>query len=438
METYPHPFGKYFLLEKIAIGGMAEIYKAKTFGSDGFEKIVVIKKILSHWANDPDFVRMLIDEAKLSVQLNHSNIVAILDLGSVDKDYFIAMEFIEGFDLKTLMQQVLEKGKNFPLDVACYIALQAAAGMDYAHKKMGVDGNPLGIIHRDISPHNILLSYTGDVKITDFGIAKATLKKSFTSTGMLRGKFSYMSPEQVRGENLSSQSDVFSLGIVLYEMLTGQKCFDGDTELSIIDKIRNAQIKIENIPSHLPDSLRTILSKALAADLSARYASADLFQTDLAQSLSHIHPGFLPKDLSFFLQNFKIEKPKIVPSEKISKPPEGTSISYIPGFKSVTSSHPSKKSFSGLWIFLFIFFAGILVGGFLIGKKIIQSRFSASLKPTVTSSPLPAPTKPESTPAAIQSRPRSRPLPENDHSQDQPLRQIPPPKEGLDTLTHGW
>lgn len=219
------PFGKYFLLDKLGTGGMAEIYKAKTFGSDGFEKTVVIKKILPHWANDPEFVRMLVDEAKLSVMLDHPNIVDVMDLGSVENTYYIAMACIDGFDLKTLMNRMEEKGRKIPIDIAAYVTMQSAAGLDYAHKKIGPDGQPLNIIHRDVSPHNILLSYNGDVKISDFGIAKAASKGSFTATGMLKGKFSYMSPEQTRGETLNQQSDIFSLGIVLYEMLTGKKMF---------------------------------------------------------------------------------------------------------------------------------------------------------------------------------------------------------------------
>jgi serine/threonine protein kinase len=183
------------------------------------------------------------------------------------------------------------------------------------------------------------------VKITDFGIAKATMKKSFTSTGMLKGKFSYMSPEQVRGETLSPQSDLFSLGVVLYEMVTGQKCFDGDTEISIIDKIRNAQIKVENLPPSIPDSLKKIIAKSLAADLSERYPSADQVQTELAHALAELHPGFLPKDLSQFMKEFN-PSPGLAAGASSGEagvsPSAETNISYS-GFKAATQSGVEKE-----------------------------------------------------------------------------------------------
>ncbi len=364
------PFGKYFLLEKMATGGMAEIYKAKTFGVDGFEKIVVIKKILPHWAADPEFITMLVDEAKLAVQLNHNNIVSVLDLGSVDNDYYIALEYIEGCDLKTLMQRIAEKGNKIPVDVACFIAMQTAAGLAYAHHKVDFAGNNLGVIHRDVTPHNILLSYNGEVKVGDFGIAKATSKKSFTATGMLRGKFSYMSPEQVRSEALTPQSDIFSLGVILFEMLSGKKCFDADTEIGILDKIRNAPIQLENLPEEIPEALKKILLKALAHDLKDRYADAEEMQRDLAQALAQIHAGFLPKDFALFLASYKqksnqeLSAPK--PDHTLSRTAQ-TAISYIPG-TSPKAPAPKKSSSNALifiLLFLFLFFVGFVGGGYL-------------------------------------------------------------------------
>lgn len=393
-EPLQKPFGKYFLLDKLGTGGMAEIFKAKTFGSDGFEKTVVIKKILPHWANDPEFVRMLVDEAKLSVMLDHPNVVDVMDLGSVDNTYYIAMAFIDGFDLKTLMNRVDEKGQKISVDFAAYITMQAAAGLDYAHKKIGPDGTPLNIIHRDVSPHNILLSYNGDVKISDFGIAKAASKGSFTATGMLKGKFSYMSPEQTRGEALNQQSDIFSLGVVLYEMLTGKKCFDGDTALAILEKIRNSNLVADDLPSSIPDALRKILAKAMAGSLSERYQSAEALQVDLAHFLSQYHPGFLPKDLANYMKAFKIDPPastinrneptiKKNTREALVMQSTDTSISFIPGYQSPQASlaSPSKKSMPAwIWILVifFFFFGFASVGAYFMWAKVIQPKLAAN------------------------------------------------------------
>ncbi len=402
MSSIQQPFGKYFLLEQIGSGGMSEIFKAKTFGSDGFEKTVVIKRILPHWASDPEFIQMLIDEAKIAVLLNHINIVAVFDLGSFESSYFIAMEYLEGFDLKTLLERVIEKEKRIPPEIACFIAIQGAAGLEYAHQKRDLYGNPLHIVHRDISPHNLLISHEGDVKITDFGIAKATFKKNFTATGTLKGKLSYMSPEQVRGENLTGQSDLFSLGIVLYEMLTGKKLFTGNTEIEIIDKIRKVEIKKEDLPDFIPEKLQTILLRSLAAKTVDRYQTAEEMQIDLARFLAEIHPGFLPKDLAKFIQEYKKEKPYEKPSgsmkaysfkENVSDSAE-TAISYMPGYKTTPLIQPKKKKSSyTVLILIFIFFILIgIVSAFYFGfTRVIQPRLFGKKAPISNSSFFPIP-----------------------------------------------
>jgi len=410
MNDSPRPFGKYFLLQKIATGGMAEIYKAKTFGADGFEKIVVIKKVLPHWASDPDFVRMLKDEAKLSVLLNHPNIVEVFDLGSVDHETFIAMEYVEGADLKSLMNGVAAKGAKVIPAVAAFIAMQVAEGLDYAHKKVGADGIPLGIIHRDVSPHNILLSNHGEVKITDFGIAKATSKKSFTATGTLKGKFNYMSPEQVKSEPLTPKTDLFSLGLVLYEMLTGKKAFDADTEVGIIEKIKHAQIDL----SQAPEEFREILAKSLQSDVATRYESAEAMQMDLAQVLAKIHPGFLPKNLAEFIRAYPPEPKPIEQTQSQGPSPLSspisqsakTSISYIPGY----NAPPPKKGRS-IWVWLLplllLFFGSIAVAGYLAWTQVIQPRLAAKIP---ASPPAVAPAPPVTPPAPVAPAPPPPPV----------------------------
>src|SRR4029450_2271011 len=218
-DFQPKPFGKYFLIEKLATGGMAEIYKAKNFGVDGFEKLLAIKRILPHCSSDKEFITMLIDEAKLSVALSHTNIAQVFDLGKVGTDYFISMEFVDGINLRELMNRAKETGAQLPEDISVYIVSEICKGLDYAHAKKDTDGNPLNIVHRDISPQNILISYEGEVKIVDFGIAKAATKAHVTQHGALKGKLLYMSPEQAWGKALDKRTDNFSLGVVLYEML---------------------------------------------------------------------------------------------------------------------------------------------------------------------------------------------------------------------------
>src|SRR3990167_8278271 len=225
----PKQFGRYFLLDKLAVGGMAEIYKAKTFGVDGFEKLLVIKRILPHCAADSEFITMLIDEAKLSVLLSHTNIVQVYDLGKVGDDYFISMEFIDGSNLRQLLQRAAESETKLPVEICVYIMSEICKGLDYAHRKKDHHNQPLHIVHRDISPQNILISYDGEVKIVDFGIAKAAMNMSQTTTGILKGKVSYMSPEQALGKPLYNRTDIFSSALVFYEMLVGKKLFSGET-----------------------------------------------------------------------------------------------------------------------------------------------------------------------------------------------------------------
>jgi len=192
----PKQFGKYFLLKKLAVGGMAEIYVAKTYGVDGFEKLLCIKRILPHCSADMDFVTMLVDEAKLSVLLSHANIVQVYDLGKVGEDYYISMELINGVNLRDTLYKCREEKIILPTEIACYIASEICKGLDYAHRKTDHNNKPLEIVHRDISPQNILISYEGEVKIVDFGIAKAAMNISHTMAGILKGKIAYMSPEQ--------------------------------------------------------------------------------------------------------------------------------------------------------------------------------------------------------------------------------------------------
>ena len=275
-------FGQYVLQEHIATGGMAEVYKARMLGMEGFQKTVAIKRILPHLSDNEDFVSMFIDEAKLAAQLNHNNILHIYDLGKIDRSHYIAMEFIEGHDLRWILATCRERGVVMPVALAVHIATLLASALDYAHKKRDFENRELGLVHRDVSPQNVLISDFGDVKLCDFGIAKAASKASHTRAGALKGKVQYMSPEQAWGKDIDHRSDLFSLGVVLYEMLTSQPVFSGDSELSILEQVRNPQVRPPSSrnPEVTPEIDRIVL-KALEADREVRYQSARELQRDL-------------------------------------------------------------------------------------------------------------------------------------------------------------
>ncbi len=293
----PKPFGKYFLIDKLATGGMAEIYKAKTFGVDGFEKLLAIKRILPHCASDKDFIKMLIDEAKLSVLLSHTNIVQVYDLGKVGEDYFISMEYISGINLREVLNRLKDTGSPLAEELVCYIISEICKGLDYAHSKKDSDGKPLNIVHRDISPQNILISFEGEVKIVDFGIAKAAMNISHTMAGILKGKISYMSPEQALGKPIDRKTDIFSTGLMLYELLTGEKFFTGETQFEVLKKIRTTRVTEASFGDRFPETLRKILAKSLAYSVKDRYDNAGDFQIDLTRYLYTTFPDFTPRKL---------------------------------------------------------------------------------------------------------------------------------------------
>lgn len=298
----PKQFGRFFLLERLAVGGMAEIYKAKTYGAEGFEKLLAIKRILPHCSADTEFIRMLIDEAKLSVLLSHANIVQTYDLGKVGEDFFIAMEFISGVNLRDILYRCRDRKMLIPPELAVYIVSEICKGLDYAHRKTDAHGNPLGIVHRDVSPQNILISYEGEVKIVDFGIAKAAMNISHTMAGILKGKIAYMSPEQALGKPIDPRTDVFSNGIILYECLTGQKLFTGESQFEVLKKIRTTKVSATKLPEHLPAQLRNIIATALAYFPKDRYQSAGDMQSDLTRYLYSAYVDFTPQRLAAYVR----------------------------------------------------------------------------------------------------------------------------------------
>jgi eukaryotic-like serine/threonine-protein kinase len=303
MRAKPIPFGKYYLLDRVNTGGMAEVFRAKAFGVEGFERIVAVKRILPTIAADTDFISMFIDEAKLAVQLNHANIAQIFDLGKVRDSYFIALEYVHGKDLRAVYEQARERGHTVPFELACFVICKICEGLDYAHRKRDQAGRPLELVHRDVSPQNILISFDGDVKLIDFGIAKAVGKARRTRTGVLKGKFGYLSPEQVRGEEVDQRSDVFGIGIVLHELLTGERLFVGDSDFSTIEKVRNGEIVAPRVANpQVPDALSRIAMKALSRDLEERYQSALELHDALQDFLHQTAASIGKKELSAWMQ----------------------------------------------------------------------------------------------------------------------------------------
>ncbi|MBX7098376.1 MAG: protein kinase [Myxococcaceae bacterium] len=326
LKRAPIPFGKYLLLDRVNIGGMAEVWRAKSFGAGGFERVVAIKRILPNIAEDAEFISMFIDEAKITVQLNHANIAQIYELSHVQNSYFIAMEYISGKDLRAVFDRCRKRGEPAPIPLTCYAIAKCCEGLDYAHRASDGAGRPMNIVHRDVSPQNLLVSYDGEIKVIDFGIAKAAGKATKTQAGILKGKFGYMSPEQIRGLPLDRRSDVFAIGICLYEMLTGERLFVGDSDFSVLEKVR----KVEVLPPttynrRIPEALEKIVMKALARDVEERYQYASEVGEALQRFLITSEAVFGRKDLaqymkSTFAEEFEREKTRLKDYADVPKP----------------------------------------------------------------------------------------------------------------------
>jgi serine/threonine protein kinase len=299
----PIPFGKYYLLDRINTGGMAEVFRAKAFGVEGFERIVAVKRILPTIAEDIDFITMFIDEAKIAVQLNHANIAQIFDLGKVGDSYFIALEYVHGKDLRSLFDLRRSQGEPMPITVACYVIMKVCEGLDYAHNKRDASGRDLELVHRDVSPQNILISHDGEVKLIDFGIAKAAGKAGKTQAGILKGKFGYLSPEQVLGEEIDRRSDLFGIGIVLYELLTNERLFAGDSDFSTIEKVRNVEVPPPTtFNKNIPRALEDLVLKSLARDRAVRFQTAMELHDELQRFLYSRGESFGRRDLSAWMR----------------------------------------------------------------------------------------------------------------------------------------
>ena len=276
---------RYRPLYKLDAGGMAEVYVAEAESMAGFKKKVAIKRILPGLIKDQRFVRMFLDEARLSLRLNHANIVSVFDIGESENTYFIVMDFVHGTNLKSLLEYQAKKGGAMPVPLVTWILTEILKGLAYAHKLTDSEtGRPIGIVHRDISPPNILVSWNGEVKLTDFGLAKATTQLESTDPGVVKGKYSYLSPEAARGEEIDHRADVFSAGILAFEMLTGRRLFRGKNDYQTIALVRACEVpSVRSYNPAVPAELEAVILRALSQDINDRYADAD----DFADALLH-------------------------------------------------------------------------------------------------------------------------------------------------------
>lgn len=313
--------GRYVIKRKLAEGGMAEIFLASAVGPEGFAKDVVIKVVRSFLANDSQFVQMFIAEARLASRLNHANVVQIFDFGKHGESYYLAMEYVRGASLWDLRRRCRDFKVPFPPTLAAEIGAQVARGLQYAHS-LSDNGQRIGVVHRDVTPHNVLLSFDGAVKVTDFGIAKATTTQ--TAPGMLKGKFAYMSPEQSRGEKVDARTDTFAIGILLWELLTGGKLFDGDSDLAVLRAVQEAFIAPPSrVNPEVPTELSDVVMKALARPIDERFQTAFDLERALATFVLRNAKSVEDTSVAIFLQQlFKEEF-----EGKTDEPPPDTTLS---------------------------------------------------------------------------------------------------------------
>jgi serine/threonine-protein kinase len=293
------PAQRYKVLERIAAGGMAEVFRAESAGLEGFKKLVAIKRVLPHLSEKKQFIGMFLDEARVCAHLSHSNCVQVFDIGVGDSTYFIVMEFVDGSDLKGVIEHRKKVNQPFPVEEACLICVRICEGLSYAHELVDSKGQNLHIVHRDMSPPNVLITRFGEVKIVDFGLAKANSQLEKSEPGIIKGKFSYLSPEVAQGMPVDLRTDIFAVGIMLWEMLAGRRLFLGDSDLETVRLVQKAEIPpIRQFNPKVPPELERVIAKGLAGDPAKRYQTARDFGRDLNSVLFHIGRAVSSFDIS--------------------------------------------------------------------------------------------------------------------------------------------
>ncbi|NVJ18103.1 serine/threonine-protein kinase [Myxococcus sp. AM010] len=302
------PFGKYELLRKIASGGMGQVFLAREHGT-GFERLVVLKLILPHLAEDDEFLAMFLDEAGLVARLTHPNLITILDLTEIEGRHCLAMEYVQGDDVRRLDKTSRAQGKPLPVGLILRIIADAAAGLDYAHQARDAQGKPLRLVHRDVSPQNILVGFDGGVKVIDFGVAKAATSSQNTATGVLKGKYPYMSPEQASGLSIDARSDLFALGVVMWELLTGKRLFKGESDMMTLRLVKDCQVpRPSQLNPRLPPGLDEVVLKALAPSPDQRYPDCGAFRLALEDYTLNLRLPSSSAHLSAFLRELYADR----------------------------------------------------------------------------------------------------------------------------------
>ncbi|HYI00284.1 serine/threonine protein kinase [Hyalangium sp.] len=402
-------FGRYELVSHLGRGGMAEVWRARLLGEAGVTKPVLIKKVLPEYANDEAFIAMFISEARISATLSHGNIAQVYDFGRVDGDYFLAMEYVDGQPLHRMFKRALRSGmSSLPIPIAVFIALELCRGLHYAHTRLDKNGRPLGIVHRDISPDNVIVSYEGQVKIVDFGIAKARELRGFsTEPGVVKGKYLFFSPEQAQGEEVDARTDVWATGIVLYQLLCGRMPVEAETPHVAMHRLARGEFpRPVALRPELPAALDAILMKALAVTREERYESSHAFGDALTEFLYSTTPRFSALSLSHFVQELfrqdltsqghTVQVPHSfldqlaqwrgdLPTAPMAPLPLQTPAAPPSAIPSATSSPPSARA---------ALYVGVGLGAALLGAALTAILFVKGAEPPSTPSPHPPPPAP--------------------------------------------
>jgi eukaryotic-like serine/threonine-protein kinase len=314
---------RYRVVEKLESGGMAEVFRAESEGLQGFRKQVAIKRVLPHLSEKKRFIAMFLDEARVTAQLTHSNCVQVFDIGVGDNAYFIVMEYVDGANLKSIAESMRKQGKDFPVAAAAFIAQEICKGLSYAHELTDQNGMPLNMVHRDVSPPNVLVTKYGEVKIVDFGLAKASSQLEKSEPGIIKGKFSYLSPEAAMGQEVDRRTDIFAVGIILWELLAGQRLFLGETDFQTVKKVQQAIVPpISQVNRKVPPELERIVNRSLAKDVTQRYGTARELAQDLVRFLFAYGQPIGTFDIAMIVQSTMREKQRV-------RPPQGSIIDKL-------------------------------------------------------------------------------------------------------------
>jgi eukaryotic-like serine/threonine-protein kinase len=307
---------RYRVIERLESGGMAEVFRAESEGLQGFRKQVAIKRVLPHLSSKKKFISMFLDEARLSAHLSHSNCVQVFDIGVGDAAFFIVMEFVDGANLKAIIEHLKKISRDFPVEAAVYIALELCKGLAYAHELTDTNGAPLFIVHRDMSPPNVLVTKHGEVKIVDFGLAKANSQLEKSEPGIIKGKFSYLSPEAAMGQEVDARTDIFAVGIILWELLAGQRLFLGDTDFQTVKKVQASNVpSLSQINKKVPQDLERIIARALARDPAQRYPTARALGQDLSKFMFRFGVPVSTFDIQQLVQGAMKERQRYRPQQ---------------------------------------------------------------------------------------------------------------------------